>query len=99
MPRSSIKDEEMYEALRKDGASQEKAARISNAAAATSRRKIGKRGGNADAYEEWTRDDSDDTDVFIGNRSCCINDRKVKNPQGQTRRRHSRPAGSAPEGR
>ncbi len=46
----------MYEALRKDGASQEKAARISNAAAATSRHQIGKRGGNADAYEEWTRD-------------------------------------------
>jgi hypothetical protein len=57
MPRASIKDEEMYEALRKDGASQEKAARISNAAAATSRKKIGKRGGHADAYEEWTRDD------------------------------------------
>lgn len=36
----SIKDDEQYEALRKDGASKEKAARIANASANTSRSKL-----------------------------------------------------------
>ena len=36
-PGPSVKDPEMYEALRDDGASKEKAARISNAASNTSR--------------------------------------------------------------
>lgn len=49
-----IKDRELYEALREDGASQEKAARIANAAANSSREEVGRRGGDADAYEEWT---------------------------------------------
>ena len=52
-----IKDRELYEALREDGASQEKAARIANAAANSSREEVGRRGGDADAYEEWTVDD------------------------------------------
>ncbi|HVQ88238.1 MAG TPA: Rho termination factor [Actinomycetes bacterium] len=55
MPRSSIKDEQMYTALRRDGASEEKAARISNAAAATSRRAVGRKGGKAEPYNEWTK--------------------------------------------
>ncbi|SMG21102.1 Rho termination factor, N-terminal domain [Corynebacterium pollutisoli] len=52
-----IKDRELYEALREDGASQEKAARIANAAANSSREEVGRRGGDADAYEEWTVDE------------------------------------------
>lgn len=44
----------MYQALREDGASQEKAARISNAAANESRSKVGRRGGDAQDYEERT---------------------------------------------
>ena len=52
-----IKDREVYEALREDGASQEKAARIANAAANSSREEVGRRGGDADAYEEWTVDE------------------------------------------
>lgn len=56
----SIKNPETYEALREQGASAEKAARISNAQA-----KYGDRGPNAPShkggkappYEEWTRDD------------------------------------------
>lgn len=52
--RDSVKDREVYEALREDGASKEKAARIANAAAATSRSEVGRRGGNAEPYEEWT---------------------------------------------
>lgn len=55
-PRSSIKDRDMYEALREDGASKEKAARISNAAAASSRSDVGRRGGLAGDYEDWSKD-------------------------------------------
>lgn len=50
----SLKDPEMYEALREDGASAHKAARISNAAAKKGRSAIGRKGGNSSAYEEWT---------------------------------------------
>ena len=49
----SIKDDEQYEELRKQGASKEKAARIAN----TSRSEAGKKGGQAPAYEDWTKDD------------------------------------------
>lgn len=54
MPEPRVKDEEMYEALRRDGASQEKAARISNAAARDGRAEVGRRGGTADDYEDRT---------------------------------------------
>lgn len=56
-PGPSIKDPEMYEALRDDGASKAKAAAISNAAANTSREEVGRRGGESEAYEEWTVED------------------------------------------
>lgn len=51
---SPLKDPELYEELRKDGASKEKAARISNAAANEGRSKVGARGGKAGSYEDWT---------------------------------------------
>lgn len=54
-PGPSIKDPEMYEAMRDQGASQEKAARISNAAAASSRSELGRRGGKADDYPDRTK--------------------------------------------
>lgn len=50
----SLKDPELYEKLRDDGASKSKAARISNAAAKEGRSEIGRRGGTAGDYEEWT---------------------------------------------
>ncbi|WP_066637520.1 DUF7218 family protein [Serinicoccus hydrothermalis] len=53
-PGPSVKDPEMYESLREDGASKEKAARISNAAAASSRSDVGERGGEASDYEDRT---------------------------------------------
>ena len=56
-PGPSVKDPEMYEALREDGASKEKAARISNAAAASSRSEVGRRGGLAGDYEDWSKKD------------------------------------------
>jgi hypothetical protein len=57
MPRdrsNAIKDEEMYRRLRKDGASKEKAARVSNAAARDGRGTVGRRGGTAEDYDERT---------------------------------------------
>ena len=51
--RSSVKDDERYEALREEGASKEKAARIAN----TDPSEAGKKGGQSPAYEEWNRDD------------------------------------------
>lgn len=53
---SSLKDPELYEELRKDGASKEKAARISNAAARDGRKAVGRRGGESGDYEDWTVD-------------------------------------------
>ncbi|MGF3052566.1 DUF7218 family protein [Microbacterium sp. YY-03] len=54
MPNPQIKDEEVYEALRRDGASKQKAARIANASARDGRSAVGKRGGEAEPYDEWT---------------------------------------------
>ncbi|GLJ60823.1 MULTISPECIES: DUF7218 family protein [Microbacterium] len=54
MPNPRIKDEKLYEELREDGASAEKAARIANAAARDGRSSVGKRGGKAEDYEERT---------------------------------------------
>ena len=50
----SVKDDEVYEALRDDGASKEKAARIANAGAAEGRSKVGERGGEATDYDDRT---------------------------------------------
>lgn len=53
-PGPSVKDAKVYEALRDEGASKEKAARIANAAAAQGRSKVGERGGEATDYEDRT---------------------------------------------
>lgn len=51
---SSLKDPELYEELRDQGASKEKAARISNAAARDGRGAVGRRGGESGDYDDWT---------------------------------------------
>ncbi len=51
---SSLKDPELYEELRDDGASKQKAARISNAAAARGRSAVGRKGGESGSYDDWT---------------------------------------------
>ena len=53
--RSRLKDPELYEELREDGASKEKAARISNATGGTKkgRSDVGRRGGESGSYEDW----------------------------------------------
>jgi Rho termination factor, N-terminal domain len=57
MPNSSIKNEKMYEDLRRDGNSKEKSARISNAAAARGKSSVGKKGGKSGSYEDWNVSD------------------------------------------
>jgi len=47
-----IKDDEQYEALRRQGASKEKAARIAN----PPRQAAAGRGGGSPRYEDWTKD-------------------------------------------
>jgi hypothetical protein len=58
MPRKEsspqLKDQEMYEELRKKGDSKEKAARISNAAANRGRSSVGRKGGKGGDYEDRT---------------------------------------------
>lgn len=50
----SLKDPELYEKLVDDGNSRQKAARISNAAAARGRSAVGRKGGEAGDYDDWT---------------------------------------------
>ena len=49
---SSVKDDERYEALRREGASKEKAARIANSGDSASRK-----GGKAGSYEDRSKED------------------------------------------
>jgi hypothetical protein len=51
---ASIGDDEVYEKVREQGASKEKAARIANAAANTSRTQVSSKGGKAGSYDDWT---------------------------------------------
>jgi hypothetical protein len=54
MPNPSIKNEKLYRDLRKEGNSEEKSARISNAAAARGKSSVGRKGGKAGSYTDWT---------------------------------------------
>ena len=58
----TIKDDEQYEALRKQGESKEKAARIAN----SPRQQSGKRGGASSPYEDWTKEDLEQRAAEIG---------------------------------
>jgi general stress protein YciG len=58
----SIKDDERYEALREEGLSKEKAARIAN----TPRAEAARKGGEAAPYEEWTKEELEDRAAEIG---------------------------------
>ena len=52
-PGPSVKDKKQYEAIRDQGASKEKAARIANSDSSSSGSKGGKRG----SYEDWNVED------------------------------------------
>lgn len=63
MPNPSIKDEERYRAMRREGMTKEKAARIANTPASVA----GRRGGKAERpYESWTRDELYDKAKKVG---------------------------------
>lgn len=62
----SVKDDEQYEALRREGESKEKAARIANASANTSRSETGEKGGESGSYEDWNKEDLEDRAAEIG---------------------------------
>ncbi|TCL85058.1 Rho termination factor-like protein [Curtobacterium sp. PhB142] len=51
---NQLKKPDMYEELRKEGNSKEKAARISNAAAARGEEAVGRKGGESGSYDDWT---------------------------------------------
>jgi Rho termination factor, N-terminal domain len=53
-PGPSVKDDEVYEEVRSEGGSKEKAARIANASAAQGRSAVGSKGGSAGSYDDWT---------------------------------------------
>jgi len=53
-PGPSVKDKKVYEALRDEGNSKEKSARIANASAGTSRRTVAAKGGSSGSYDDWT---------------------------------------------
>ncbi len=58
--RPQIKDDDTYEALRREGESKQKAARIANArnqARHGQRESPSKKGGRSGKYEDWSRDD------------------------------------------
>jgi hypothetical protein len=66
VPNSSIKDERQYKALRREGASKEKAARISNASAGSSRSQTGRKGGSAGSYEDRSKKELYDKAKQVG---------------------------------
>ena len=57
MPNPSIKNEKLYEDLRKEGNSKQKSARIANAAAARGKSAVGRKGGESGSYDDWTVSD------------------------------------------
>lgn len=61
-PGPSVKDPDRYEALRREGMSKEKAARIANTPAA----EAGRRGGKAPPYEDWTKEELYDKAKAVG---------------------------------
>jgi Rho termination factor, N-terminal domain len=63
-PGPSVKDDKTYEALRDEGASKEKAARIANAKAGGT--DVSKKGGQSGSYEDWKVDDLRDRAAEIG---------------------------------
>jgi hypothetical protein len=60
----SVKDDALYEKLRDEGESKEKAARIANAKAGGE--DVSEKGGEAENYEDRTRDELEDRAAEIG---------------------------------
>lgn len=78
--RAQIKDERTYRALRREGNSEEKSARVANAAAASSRSEVGARGGHSPSYEDWSKKDlvQRAREIGIKGRSTMSKDQLIK---------------------
>jgi hypothetical protein len=61
---SSVKDDRLYEKLREQGESKEKAARIANAKAGGE--DVSEKGGESGSYEDWSKDDLEQRAAEIG---------------------------------
>jgi hypothetical protein len=61
-PGPSVKDHAQYEALRDEGESKEKAARIAN----SDRTATAKKGGKAGSYDDWSKEDLEERAAEIG---------------------------------
>lgn len=81
--RPQIKDDDTYEALRDQGMSKEKAARIANAKADPSR-SPSKKGGSNPPYEDWTKDElySRARDIGIDGRSTMTKEELISALRG-----------------
>ncbi len=62
----SVKDDAAYEKLRDQGASKEKAARIANASDDEGSGAVGRRGGKAGSYDDWTVEELHDRAAELG---------------------------------
>lgn len=60
----SVKDDKLYEELREEGASKEKAARIANAKAGGE--DVSRKGGEAEDYEDRTKEGLEDRAAELG---------------------------------
>ncbi|SDB82007.1 Rho termination factor, N-terminal domain [Raineyella antarctica] len=61
-----IKDRKVYDALRREGASEEKPARIANAGAQKGRSAVGRSGGDVENYEDPTVEELRDRAKKLG---------------------------------
>jgi hypothetical protein len=80
VPKAQIKDEKTYRELREHGESKEKSARIANASAGTSRRKVAAKGGKSGSYQDWSKADlvRRAREIGIKGRSGMTKDQLVK---------------------
>jgi hypothetical protein len=60
----SVKDDRLYEKLREEGESKEKAARIANAKAGGEN--VSEKGGESGSYEDWSKDELEDRAAELG---------------------------------
>ncbi len=79
-PGPSVKDAKVYEKVRGEGASKGKAARIANAAAGSSRKQVGKKGGKSPSYDDWSKSALYDRakDIGIEGRSSMSKQQLIK---------------------
>ena len=56
-PGHSVQDAKVYKKIQEQGGSKEKAARVANASANSSRSSVGKKGGRSGSYDDWRVED------------------------------------------